>query len=53
MNRKETSQSLSASRFAEVLKSFSKARDVLSGSTQDIRQHIKIEGKTARIFELQ
>lgn len=53
MNRKETSQHLNASRFNEVLKGFSKVRDVLSGSTQDIRQHIKIEGKTAHIFELQ
>lgn len=52
MNRKEKSQSLKTSRFAEVLQSFSEARDVLNGSTQDVRQQIQIEGKTARIFEL-
>lgn len=53
MNRQEQAQDLDAARYSEVLRSFTKARDVLNGSTQDIRQRIKIEGKTARIFELQ
>lgn len=55
LNNNETEQTLELSRFAESLKGFSKAKDVMSGKEISINkaEKIKIPAKSSLILELQ
>jgi predicted component of type VI protein secretion system len=53
MNANEDAVSLDRDRFAEILDEFEVGINVMSGNEIDVSEDIKIDGKTALIWELE